>query len=87
MHRYTAMMRTCSPQYQQQRLQLALFRDPSDSAVLRLLDAHMQQPLSIVANPKPPSPSRRYHRILDLRSFRNMMADGTIPPEAFATIT
>ncbi|CAN0259632.1 unnamed protein product, partial [Pylaiella littoralis] len=28
-----------------------------------------------------------YHRILDLGSFRDMMADGSIPPEAFTTIT
>eukprot|EP00752_Nemacystus_decipiens_P010638 g9475.t1 len=27
-----------------------------------------------------------YHRILDLRRFRDMVADGTIPPESFATI-
>ncbi|CAB1096959.1 unnamed protein product [Ectocarpus sp. CCAP 1310/34] len=27
-----------------------------------------------------------YHRILDLNSFRNMMVDGRIPPEAFTTI-
>lgn len=28
----------------------------------------------------------RYHRILDLRRFRDMVADGTIPPESFTTI-
>ncbi|CAN0167309.1 unnamed protein product [Pylaiella littoralis] len=28
-----------------------------------------------------------YHRILDLGSFRDMMADGSIPPNAFTTIT
>lgn len=29
---------------------------------------------------------RRYHRILDLRKFRQMVADGRIPPEGFTTV-
>ncbi len=37
--------------------------------------------------PSRPSSYDRYHRILDLKSFGKLVADGTIPSEGFTTLS
>lgn len=41
---------------------------------------------SLVASSHLQTVRHRYHRILDLRKFRQMVADGRIPPEVFMTV-